>query len=61
MIYDGFTHTAPDYSAVLATRADKLQQLRANKDQLPAVKAYYRDNIAQFINDWGMTFGPTQP
>jgi hypothetical protein len=26
--------------------------------RIPALKAYYRDHIADFINDWGCTFDP---
>lgn len=35
-----------------------LEQLRAHPERLPAIKAYYRANPADFINDWGMTYDP---
>lgn len=49
----------PDYTAVLAERAERLRRLRAmSPDDLAALKAFYRDNPVKFINDWGMTSDP---
>jgi phage terminase large subunit len=48
MIYESFDFKHPDYAAVL----------KAHPERIPAFKAYYRDHIADFINDWGRTFDP---
>lgn len=61
MDYSGFDHKAPDYTEVLRIRAEKLAAIRANPSCLPALKRHYQNNIAQFINDWGMTFDPRNP
>lgn len=53
-----FDFCAPDYSAVLAHRAERLARLRAEPGQLSALKAYYKTHPAQFVMDWGMTFDP---
>jgi len=50
----------PDYSAVFAHRMGKLQEIRKNPEILKALKLFYRDNPAQFIIDWGVTFDPRQ-
>lgn len=48
----------PDYSAIFRARLENLDNLRAHPEDLPALKAYYRDNPADFISDWGVTFEP---
>src|ERR1700723_69025 len=48
----------PDHGRVFAMRAKALQHLRANPDETPALRAYYRESPADFINDWGVTFDP---
>lgn len=53
-----FDFKNPDYSKVFNWRSEKLKQIRENPQCLPALKAYYRDNPAQFIIDWGCTFDP---
>lgn len=53
-----FDFRNPDYSAVFAWRAQRLARIRANPEHLPALKVFYRDNPAQFVIDWGMTFDP---
>jgi len=53
-----FDFRNPDYKAVFAWRAERLAWIRSNPEQLPSIKAYYKENIAQFITDWGMTFDP---
>ena len=53
-----FDFNAPDYAAVFAHRAEKLQKIRANPQMLPALLAYYKDHPAQFIIDWGCTADP---
>lgn len=53
-----FDYRNPDYSAVFSHRAKMLNKIRSNPDKLPALKAFYRENPAQFIMDWGCTFDP---
>lgn len=53
-----FDFRNPDYAKVFKHRAERLARIRDNPGCLPAMKAYYRDNPAQFVNDWGMTFDP---
>lgn len=54
----GFDFRNPDYAAVFAWRAEKLQAIRQDPMLLAACKVYYKENPADFINDWGMTFDP---
>jgi hypothetical protein len=58
MEYDGFDFKSPDYVAVFDKRRRVLQKIRDDPTRLPAFKTYYRDHIADFINDWGCTFDP---
>lgn len=63
-----FDWKRPDYAAVYRWRIERLRRIReavaleAAEERpatvLPALKAYYRDHIAQFIIDWGMTYDP---
>lgn len=53
-----FNWKSPDYEAVTAERIERLKIIRSTPDCLPAIKDYYRQNPADFINDWGMTFDP---
>ena len=53
-----FDFKAPDYIEVFQARVDRLKRIRANPAILPALRVFYRDNPAQFINDWGCTFDP---
>lgn len=53
-----FDFKRPDYVSVFRWRADRLNMLRSDHKMLPALKAYYRDNPADFIEDWGCTFDP---
>lgn len=39
-------------------RVERLNRIRANPDSMEGLKKYYRDNPAQFIIDWGITFDP---
>lgn len=55
---DGFDWKNPDYRPIYEERAKRLRWLRKNPQRLPGLRTYYRDNIAQFINDWGMTTDP---
>jgi len=40
----------PDHSAIFRDRVRRLAKIRAEPDRLPVLKAYYRDNPAQFID-----------
>ena len=53
-----FDFRQPDYVAAFEWRIERLKRIRANPDVLPSLYQYYRDNPAQFIIDWGMTFDP---
>lgn len=48
----------PDYAEVFAERVRRLNRIRAEPECIPDLKAYYRDNPADFIDDWGCTFDP---
>lgn len=53
-----FDFKNPDYTPVFIERAKRLQWIRDNPDQFPAIWAYYRENLADWINDFGMTIDP---
>ncbi|HBE9078585.1 TerL protein [Serratia fonticola] len=53
-----FDFKNPDYQMVFEWRMERLQRIRANPEMLPALRAFYRDNPAQFIIDWGITTDP---
>jgi phage terminase large subunit len=53
-----FNWKAPDYLPVYRERVERLKRLRANPAALPALKLFYRDNPAIFINDWGCLYEP---
>jgi len=57
-----FNFKSPDYRAVIEWRVERLARIRedAAKDPtaIPKLRAYYKENIAQFIIDWGMTYDP---
>lgn len=53
-----FDFKNPDYMQVFEWRMERLQRIRQNPESLPVLKAFYRDNPAQFIIDWGMTVDP---
>ena len=53
-----FDFRNPDYTRVFLHRQERLNRIRNNPEQLPILKAFYRDNPAQFITDWGCTFDP---
>jgi phage terminase large subunit len=55
---DFLNYQHPDYLPIFQARAAMLKALRERPSALPAVKAYYRDHIPQFICDWGMTLDP---
>lgn len=53
-----FDFKNPDYVRVFKYRSEKLKWLKNNPDKVPALKAFYKENPAQFIIDWGCTFDP---
>jgi phage terminase large subunit len=53
-----FDWRAPDYDGVFRDRMVMLERLRARPELLAPLQAYYRDNPAQFILDWGCTVDP---
>lgn len=53
-----FDYKRPDYRQVYEWRLERLERIRQNPTVLPGLRAYYRDNPAQFIIDWGMTSDP---
>lgn len=58
----GFDFKNPDYSAVFAERARRLQWIRDDEtgERLRALCAYYAtdEGVIDFVADWGMTFDP---
>lgn len=48
----------PDYAEVYRRRAAALGRLRANPSEFQHIRAYYKENPAAFINDWGCTTDP---
>lgn len=53
-----FDFKNPDYRMVFEWRLERLRRIRENKECLPSLELYYRENPAQFIIDWGMTADP---
>ena len=53
-----FDFKNPDYVAVFQSRVDRLEYIRKNTNILPDLFIYYKENPAQFIIDWGVTFDP---
>lgn len=63
-----FDFKNPDYVAVFEWRMERIKRVRQAVDAevaaksaptvLPALRTFYRDNPAQFIIDWGMTYDP---
>jgi phage terminase large subunit len=51
----------PDILAVIQERTERLRRLRANPAALSALRTFYADNPAQFIDDWGTTHDPRNP
>src|SRR6185437_7701833 len=58
MIYKDFDPTAPNYPSVFDERIRVLTKIREDTSCLVGLKAYYKDHIADFIDDWGCTFDP---
>lgn len=56
-----FDWTAPDYGPIWEARAVRLKEIREPAFDLDALKAYYAENPADFVCDWGCTFDPRNP
>lgn len=55
---DLFNWRRIDYAPVLMARSMRLDYLRKTPEVLGGLHLHYRDNPADFINDWGMTVDP---
>lgn len=53
-----FDWKKPDYVKVFEWRAERLKWLRNHPEELPLLKLFYKENPAQFIIDFGMTYDP---
>lgn len=58
MNLNNFDFKNPDYADIFQERANRLVRLRNNPQLIKPLKDYYRNNIAQFIIDWGCTYDP---
>ena len=57
-VESAFDWCAPDYRPVLQARVDRLRWMSAVPGRVQALRAYYRDHPADFIDDWGCTMDP---
>lgn len=49
----------PNYAEIFSARIDTLDNIRCSPPSyLNALKAYYKEEPADFINDWGITYDP---
>lgn len=53
-----FDFKNPDYRQVFEYRMHNLKKIRSNPSLLNPLKTHYKNNIIDFINDWGMTYDP---
>ncbi len=53
-----FDFKNPDYLEVFQWRAENINKIRANPKVIQPLFKYYKENPAQFIIDWGVTFDP---
>ena len=58
MELSNFDFKNPDYTKIFQERANWIIKLRNNPHLIKPLKDYYRNNIAQFIIDWGCTYDP---
>jgi len=52
---------SPDYEQEYNKRIDRLRLIRSSPGMLAGLKEHYKNNPADFINDWGSTFDPRNP
>lgn len=57
-VHPNFDFKKPDYPAVLLKRSQLMTKLRKDPALMQACKEVYKNNPAQFIQDWGMTYDP---
>ncbi len=53
-----FDFRNPDYKQVFDWRIENLTRLRKKPKAIAGMRAFYKENPAQFIIDWGVTFDP---
>src|SRR5690242_6508749 len=54
-----FDFKRPNYAAIYSAREKRIRQInRLDARQLRGLKGYYRENPADFISDFGLTFDP---
>ncbi|NRA92428.1 MAG: TerL protein [Psychroserpens sp.] len=53
-----FDFKNPDYVEVFQYRVELLKRIRKDNSILPVLRAHYKNDICQFINDWGVTYDP---
>ena len=58
MRYEGYDFANPDVALVFNERSRFLRKIRDDPSRMPAIRVYYKENPADFINDWGMTLDP---
>lgn len=53
-----FDWKAPVYEPIIAARVARLKWLREDPTRWESLKAHYKENPADFVNDWGWTVDP---
>lgn len=53
-----FDFKNPDYVAIFEWRLERLKRIRTNPEIMPGLRKFYKDNVGQFIIDWGTTYDP---
>jgi hypothetical protein len=53
-----FDFLNPDYAAVMRWRLGLIAKMRKQPEIVPMLRAYYKTDPAQFIDDFGVTFDP---
>jgi hypothetical protein len=54
----GFDWVNPDYDMIWRIRAEKRIWMNEEPGRIELAKEYYRNHVADFINDWGVTYDP---
>lgn len=54
----GFDWKNPDYDSEFIARAESIKKMRLKPGSADALKEFYKNNPAAFIDDWGVTFDP---
>lgn len=53
-----FDYLTPDYQPTWASRVERIAKLESDPLLLATMREYYKHNIADFVNDWGVTVNP---